>query len=680
MKRVELLIILLVFLLTTINAANRNDSLVLSNIFSFQDNYAHDVNGFQSNVYFKHLYETRKRNATLWTVPSMYAIAKGERQFVSEQYSRFTFHDIDDYENRRQVYYTTIPHHRRTMPVLLEYLTPNLYDETLYGDHILSPFNRSNRVFYRYRVIILTSNLARLYYWPRFVNNTQLVNGKALVEIQTGRIIEVELNGEFDMIRFQTRSMQGSEGPRALLPRLNQTDIDFRFLGNHITSHFEAVFDCPVTLPDSVSVKGNRQLIDSIRPISLSAREKDIYAHYDSLHRPRPVDSLELQKSLNDSVPPKKHHDYLKEIGWDFIGENLIRSLRAQSEYGYVKLSPIINPQYLSYSRRKGFSYRVKLGTQYNINENMSLRFNPTIGYNFKIHQLYYTTPLRLTFAPEHDGHADIVWGNGNRTVNSSVVEEIIAEQGDDAVVEGKDLDLFDDLHLKITGHYRPLSFLSFETGVVFHSRKAVNPEAMRQFGKPTKYRSLAPLLSLKLRPWPTAPIFSVDYERGLKGKNIDLAYERWEADVSMKYRMKRMQTLNLRFGSGLYTRKDNEYFMDFSNFRDQNLPEGWDDDWTGNFQLLSSRLYNSSNYYLRGNISYESPLLFASWVPILGRYVERERAYVSTLIISHTRPYTELGYGFTCRLFSVGIFASFLNAEYQEIGTKFTFELFRRW
>ena len=66
--------------------------------------------------------------------------------------------------------------------------------------------------------------------------------------------------------------------------------------------------------------------------------------------------------------------------------------------------------------------------------------------------------------------------------------------------------------------------------------------------------------------------------------------------------------------------------------------------------------------------------------MPLLGRYVERERFYLSTLSIDNTRLYSELGYSFTCRVFSMGIFGSFLNTTYQDIGCKFTFELFRKW
>ncbi|MBP3252100.1 MAG: hypothetical protein J6M25_05560 [Prevotella sp.] len=692
MKRKGVLIIMMLLMLVATRAATRSDSLVLLRVFNYQQNYAKGIDGFTTNVYFKHVYQTHKRNAALWVVPSMYAIARGQRTFISEQYSKFTFRDIDNYENRSQVYYTTIPHHRRTMPVLLEFLTPNLYHPTLYGDHILSPFNRSNRVFYRYRIVPLTKAHARLYFRPRFVNNTQLVSGQAIVETPTGRIMQVEMNGEFDMIRFKTFSMQGTNGTRALLPRLNRTDIDFHFMGNHITSHFEAVFDCPITLPDSVSVKGDRHLIDSVRPYSLTEKEQAIYDYYDSLHHATATtptiymaDSVGTQQSAAtaspDTLPTRTpRHNYLKEIGWDMIGENLIKSLKAQSGNGYVKLSPLINPQYISYSQRKGFSYKLKLGAQYNFSENVSLNFRPTLGYNFKLHQLYYKAPLRLTFNPDRDGRINMEVGNGNRISNSSVIDEIRAETGNETEGEGQQLDLFDDLYFNVSASYSPLSWLNVEPGFVFHQRNAVNRQAMRYYAKPTKYRSFAPMISVKIRPYENAPLLTIDYERGLKSHRTALAYERWEADLAIKHRMTRMQLFNMRLGGGLYTRRDHNYFMDFSNFRDENLPEGWDDDWSGNFQLLSSRLYNASSYYVRGNISYESPLLLASMTPLLGRYVERERAYISSLLIQDTRLYSELGYGFTCRYFSMGVFASFLALRHQEVGCKFTFELFRRW
>ena len=63
-----------------------------------------------------------------------------------------------------------------------------------------------------------------------------------------------------------------------------------------------------------------------------------------------------------------------------------------------------------------------------------------------------------------------------------------------------------------------------------------------------------------------------------------------------------------------------------------------------------------------------------------MGHYIEKERIYLSGLSIDHTRPYFELGYGFTNRFFSIALFSSFLNTHFQDFECKFTFELFRRW
>ena len=663
-------------------AAQQLDSLLLRRVFNYANKYTEGVEGFQSNVYIKHLYQTHQRNFTLWCVPSMYAIARGQRAFVSEQYSRLTFQEDGKMDNRRQVYYTTIPHNRRTMPTLLEFITPRLYDETLYGDHVLSPFNHYNHGFYRYTTDSIDSQLDSISFRPRFVNNTQLVKGKAIVERSTGRIIEAEMTGEFDMMHFQTKTVQGGWGSRTLLPKFCRTNVYFKFLGNHISSVFEGSYDCPVTLPDSVNVRGNRQLIDSVRPYDLSPEEAAIYYYRDSLRASRAsADTTDTDTLMQQ--PVKRKHNYLRDIAWEKLGESLIRSLKASNEDGYVRLSPIINPQYFSYSERKGFSYRFKLGARYSLSSDVSLGMNTRFGYNFKQRKFYFNLPLRLDYSYRNrDAYAEVAWGSGNRIYNNTVIEELKRHDHnphDERVYQEQKLDQFDDWNLHLV-NYLPLNNrLAIEGGIVFHQRKAVNKNGMRELAMPTEYRSLAPMLSVKTRPWRKGPLFTFDYERGLSGKNY-LDYERWEIDASLKHRMHRLQTLNLRIGTGFYTRRDKNFFMDYSNFRDENLPEGWDDDWSGNFQLLDAHVYNMSKYYMRGNISFESPLMALSFVPFAGRYIERERIYLSSLSVAHTRLYSELGYGFTCRYFSMGFFASFLNTQFQESGAKFTFELFRRW
>lgn len=676
--------IALLLAFTTQAASENLDSLVLDRVFKYQRNFVSSTDTFSTNVYVKFHYQTLRRNAALWAIPHGYSIANGERDFVSEQYSRMTFNGTGDHETKEQVYYTTIPHNRSTMPTLIEFLTPNLYNVTLYDDHVLSPFNRENRHFYRYHIHRLHDNFVRVNFRPRFTNNTQLVNGQALVEYHTGRIEQTEINGEFDMIHFKTFTIQGRQGARSLLPYFIQTNIRFKFLGNDIASHFEALYDSPITLPDTLYVEGNRHLMDSIRPISLSAAEKAVYAEYDhqkEMKASKAKHDVETDTlALAEGKTSKQKHNYWEEIGWDMIGSNLVHSISKSSKNGWIKVFPLLNPQYISYSDSKGFAYRIKMGARYQFNQQQFVAIEPKLGYNFKLKEFYYTLPFEYTYDSRLNGRIFAQLQRDNRIGNSSILHEIIEEHGDIPELENKHLDQFRNYNLSVRNIISPMSWFTVEAGLAYHYYKSLNPDEMKYFNKPVTYNLLAPVVAIKIRPWKNAPVFSLDIEHGLKNKVCDLSYTRWEADVSYRCDMSHLQQLNLRFGGGVYTDKKKNYFMDFSNFRDNNLPEGWDDDWAGNFQLLSSDSYNASNYYLRSNISYESPLLAVSMIPIVGHYVERERAYLSSLSIAHTRIYSELGYGFTCRAFSMGLFASFLNTEYQSMGCKFTFELFRRW
>lgn len=690
MKRLLLAILTTLAIATSVSGETQIDSLVMNRMYRFLKNNVDKLDGFTTNVYAKHLYQVHKRNATLMAIPSMYTIAYGQRAFVCEEYNRFTFHNLEHYENKRQAYCTTIPGNRRTMSVLFKYLTPNFYNVTIYDDHVLSPFCKENRIYYHYKTVPLANHKVRLYFRPRLVRNTQLVRGKAILDELTGRIEQVEMEGEFDMIRFQTLTMMGKEGAHALLPRICQTSISFKFGGNHVTSQFEAVFDCPITLADSVNVNGDRNLMDSIRPISLSPDELAVYDEYDRrnglVEEEQEVDSDTIQitqtwvKEEEPQPAPPSRHNYLKEIGWDLIGENLINSLKAESDKGYVKLSPILDPQYVSYSQSKGLAYRIKLGARYKFSEKAFVNFNPFIGYNFKFREFYYRAPFHLYYNERLDAGVELTFGNDNRIGSTVILDEIKREYGEDLDLDGKNLELFDDNFIRLLHHIQANKRVRVETGLVFHHRNSLNADEMRKYGKETQYYSLAPSLSVKWMPWEKAPMFTVNYERGLKINRKYICYERWEADASYKKHLCRTQLINARFGGGLYTAKDNNFFMSFANFRDNNLPGGWDDDFAGNFQLLNSRLYNESKYYIRGNLSFETPLLAGYLVPIVGRYVERERVYVSSLGIGNTRLYSELGYGFTCRFFSMGIFTSFLNYDYQDMGCKFTFELFNRW
>jgi hypothetical protein len=366
----------------------------------------------------------------------------------------------------------------------------------------------------------------------------------------------------------------------------------------------------------------------------------------------------------------------MKEILWDVIGDNLVNSTHADAGAFSMNISPILNPLYFEYSQSRGFSYRLKFGLQYTWNSHRYLTFNPYFGYNFKKQQFYYTAPLRMNYNPKRNGYAELTWANGNRINSGYLVEDIQKRMGPDFEVPE-----FKDEYFQLINNVEAFDWLEITSGIVYHRRRSSNRSLMRDLGLPEEYRSFAPTLTFHITPWRKGPMLTANYERGFPHVfDSNLKYERWEFDASHKIKLGSLRLLNWRAGAGLYTNRSSDYFVDYTNFRDNNLPSGWEDEWTGQFQLLNSMWYNESDYYLRGHMSFESPLLALGWTPLVGHFVETEMIYASVLSIEHTHLYSEVGYGFTNRYFSTGIFAGFLNHKFQNFGCKFTIELFKRW
>lgn len=651
----------------------KNDTLILNRIYEYLKANRSEFKPLVDNVYMKFRYNVEKRNFGLWLIPNTYVLAKDPREYIRETYTKATFTDTHHFDVNAEVVTGTMRGDRIGMKTLLDFMTPNIYNMAFYDGHVLSPFNKWNRHYYHFTQIRLMNGATRLDFRPKLYN-TQLLNGYAVVETETGRILRTVLNGEFDMITFRTEITQSEDEGRELMPAKCNTAATFRFMGNRVSVLFNAFYNCPTNLSDSINSISSREMMDSIRPVPLNRLDKQIYETYDREHAA--ADSI----AALDTIPHKTN--FWKKIFWDTIGETLVTPIDAEARNASFRIYPIINPLYADYSPTKGFRYKMKLRTTFRFSDHRYLNIEPTIGYNFKQSQLYFNIPIRMVYNPKRNGYAEIIYGNGNRIYNSTVIEEINEAHQDTIDFSNTHMDEFRDNYLRLFNNIMIFDWLDIETGIFVHQRKSVVPEMMRQYGVPEEYRSIAPTIGIKLQPWLNkGPLFSFDWEESIKGVNqSNLEYTRWEFDAQWKYKIPGLRVLNMRLGTGLYTSKSTEYFLDFSNFHDENLPEGWNDDWSGNFQLLGGREYNESKYYIRTNVSYESPLLLATWIPYLGKYIEKERFYISGVLLERSRPYYEIGYGFTNRYISAGAFASFRNTKFEEFGVKFDFELFKRW
>lgn len=659
----------------------KSDSTILEKVWSYRRNFAHYIGGKSMNTYMRYTLNTERRNFTMFLVPTLYAFAKGDRLYISEIYGRTDIEDSHTFTTKPQIISNTIPHDRQVSDIFMDYLTPNIYDMTIYEEKLLSPFYRSNRIYYRYKIENDSGNLVHVSFRPK-LPNTQLVKGYALVDRLTGRVVYTTYDGAFDMLKFHVDVTYSDDGSSSVIPLRCKSDMNFKFIGNKVTSHFLATYDAPTTLPDSLNEVNDRQRMDTLRTVQLRADEKEIYKKYD-LEKEQEREEAQRKKEKEEADTLHKKRRSLGDVLWD-IGDKLVTSSHADALGADFSLSPIINPQYVSYSHSNGFSYKIQLGLRYKWNKKRYLTIKPEIGYNFKIKQFYHYTPIRMNYNPKRNGYAEIVFANGNRIYNNSILEalkDIYPEVDVDHEFEKYHLDYFTDNYIKVINNVVAFDWLEIKSGIVYHIRKPENVSGMDELDLPTRYRSFAPTLTFHVTPWRKGPYFTLNYERSFKnilGSNLE--YGRFEFDVSHKLKLDRLRLINLKGGFGFYTNTETSYFLDYTNFRDHNLPGGWEDDWTGNFQLLNSTWYNTSRYYYRVNTSYESPLLVCSFLPFIGKFIENERIYFSFLSIKHTRPYFEVGYGVKTQFLSIGAFASFLNTKYNRFGIKLTFELFRKW
>lgn len=658
-----------------VNGKDMIDTLAVNQIFRYRSTIDSTLENYRIRAYLKHQIKTDRRNVTLLCVPHMYTLARSKRRsIVGESIVDLTFHDDQPCDAEVVAQTGTMKRPRTMIPNLYGYLTPEIYGTTIISDHLLSPFHRRNRHFYKYYVKSVFGNNVRVDFRP-IVKNTQTLRGHAIADISTGRIISCTLAGEYDMVAFEMAMTFGEEGIASLIPQRWMMKCKFSFLGNKLRAVFHAIFGMQPPPNETLPVADAQQYMEDCRPEQLTIDEQTIYEQYDSLKRTRQKDTLVV-----------KEKNFIKNFVWDMIGENLVNRIKGTfgtDARGFYRLSPILNPLYLGYSQRKGITYRFNAKGGYVFDSKKSIEGQIKMGYSFKLHQFMFNMPVKFYFDKPNNGYLKFSWKNGERMTNSSIVDKLKEEHGDTIDWKKMNLTYFRHAKTELVVHYDFNPYLGVETGPVFNRWTSIDDDDFEQVGKPTVYQVTAWNATASIRPlgW-KGPVVTCIYERTIPDLSKSrMNYEKWEIDASYLHFLPCLKTLSFRVGTGFYTTShEKTYFLDFDNFRNDFVPGGWNDEWSGEFELLHRNWYNSSKYYIRMNTTFETPMMLVSWIPYAGHVIEKERLYVSALRLSKLSNYFEIGYGFTTRLVSLGIFTGFKRGSYNSMGVKFGFELFNGW
>lgn len=709
---------------------------IMDKVIFFAPFYERIVESYKAELYIKGWVNIRKKNHILRYIPSMFRIKKGVKEYMMETYSDLNFTAPNIYDQKVKASVGTASEFWELDGRLPEYFHINIYSATLLYDKLLSPLAPNAKKFYTYRIDTVMGERHNLQYKIRFIPKSksfQLVGGYMVVSDNVWSVREIRFAGRSEVMRFNNLVKMGEVGDSdEFLPQQYDVDATFRFLGNVIDGSYEAVLNYKNILQKSPSHirkptgKSKYDLSESytlrtdtnafqrdtayfnqLRPIPLTSHEKNLYQDF-FLHR---------DTSVWKKKPKNKNLEF-----WGQIGDALIsRYTLDLDKLGSVRCSPLINPFLLSYSGKHGISYRQEFKYNRLFTGDRLLRIVPRIGYNFKEKEFYWRVRSDFDYWPQKRAALHLDFGNGNRIYSSDVLDDL--KSIPDSLFDFNliHLDYFKDLYLNLRHSWEIVNGLTLDVGISMHRRTEVersrfvpnypimppvtransggssffpnfDPSILNKFRH--TYNSFAPRVRLSWTPGQyyymngdrkinlhsKYPSISVDWERGISGVlHSSGSYERIEVDLQHHVSLGLMRDVYWRLGWGQFTNQKELYFVDFANLTRSNLPMGWNDDIGGVFQLLDGRWYNSSRKYLRGHLTYEAPFLLLRHLKKYTQYVLNERLYFNALIVPHLKPYLEVGYGIGTHIFDFGLFASFANWGYNEIGCKFTFELFNR-
>lgn len=684
---------------------------ILQKIFDSAAQYSNAVKEYKSDLYLKGLFKVHHQNRLMKYLPQMFRLEKGINNYIYESISDLHYTAPSIHDRKLRALISTFPNPKSETFDIMEYMKFNVYSSSLMGDRILSPLNDLAQVHYRYEMDTVTN----VYSFPSYkikiipkYKSTQLLEGSIWISSWNWAVTALDLSGKYNMVTFRARMTMGKTPETECLPKKLILDLNFKFLGNHVEMNYHGWMNYksitkfkPGEVLDPRTKKERLNLSNSYtlacdtsklitdkgyfmchRPVPLEYAEDTLYTSYE--HR---IEQKKIEAAKPDSLTRKQRN----MVFWGQIGDALVSSYNIDlPKIGSVRCSPLINPVLVSYSHRRGFSYKQVFKFNKLFYDGRLLRIVPQVGYNFTKKELYAKADIKYIYLPKRQGMFELNAGNGNRIYSSVVLDQLKEIPDSTFSFDGLDLEYFKDIYVNFSHNIEIINGLRLWTGLSMHWRYTKStPEIDQKVS--SHYNSFAPRIRLEWTPYMNYyingnrkvnigskyPTFTIDYERGFKVFKHSGEHERIEMSAEQVLRFRKIHALAYHVGCGFFTKQKGTYFVDYVNFNYRNLPEGWNEDIGGTFEMLDSRWYNSSSHYVSGNLTFESPFIFLYPMGNLLSFIQKERIYGGLVFLPHLNPYFELGYGIGTHIFDAGVFIGNERGKFTSVGFKFTFELF---
>lgn len=681
----------------------------MQSLYSRMENRNFPSGEYLGTLYLKQRTMLDKWNLGLNMIPGMTHFDSDESDYLTE-----LFYDVHLHRNalptiRRRAHLTTHSRGRGEMERVLDFMTPTIYNSNLFSDGYLSPLHRKYSKFYRFYIDTIspvpsTEKSIRVVFKPKY-DNIKLFREGWLILDDSAHIDEFYVQGWDEQCDFSAHYHMSRMSDMRQLVDSVKLEINYHFAGNRLHITANGVYDYKIVeKKKKVQGKGGRYNISGTVDLDTAYTLSKDYVGYAEKHRRLELttaDSVLYARKgvwIDKNTTEEENPDEIEDIGeflWA-IGDGMISSHSLKWEGGGMKISPIINPSYLSYSSNRGLAYRMSVNLSTMIGKTKEVALKPMVGYNFKQNTFYWDIKGSCTFDPMRLGSISLNVGSGNRTFSSIALDKIRDIAADSLDFEELKLDYFRNLYANIAVKREISNGLEVQLGANFYTRKLIGAynDKLSEEGVNLKerYTQFAPNVRITWHPGmyyyikggrkvnvgSRMPRLSLDVEQGINGiLGSTGVYTRAEIDAQYRLKINSTDDLFLRAGGGGFFYTKNVYFADYAFFKHNYLPIDRSSELGGVFQLLDSQWYNAANKYFRMHATYESPFLAVQRTFPGISFIKNEHIYMNMLFISHLTPYSEIGYGIETPYIDLGVFVSGKNHQFHNMGCKITVTLF---
>ncbi len=547
-----------------------------------------------------------------------------------------------------------------------------------------------------------TMDLYLIGFKPKHYHHT-LLTGSVLIDKKTLKILGIDCSGHIDLARFHTQihyapdSLHNNE----IMPHCSDLSIRYHILNTYARNDYHTHYKyIDYTPRDSINP-------DSI-PLNLTRFYKDeplIDLDFDNT-RPFPlpayIDSLCNLPYTSHSKSDKPKRKIVK--GLEEFSETLFDGTRFGPEDNRLRIYSPLDPSYLGWDKFNGFTFRERARWTKRLSDNSKIHMRGELGYAFRLKEWRYRVFTEWTYNPKRRGRwtLDIYRSNSGfsnkfiRTVN----EHLKAQNAKDINFDSLGIEYYKRYEVDLMHSIEITNGMMIHTGLLFTYRNPVR-HGVRKISAEKRdelidsyYSDFAPYIRLEWTPrqyyWynkgykeyihSPAPTFAFEVSRAIPGVlGTDSNYGRMEFDMQQTIRVGRTQFIAYHFGMGKFFNQKGEYFINYRYFKRSKYPTTWADDRIGGtFHMLDDYWYASSPSYIQAHFMHETPFGIFHMIPIISRYIIKERIYLGGLWSEGHSMYHELGYGIDNNYLNIGAFVGFKDAKYFDFGFKIRIEIGR--